>query len=436
VAIDAWRTEVFDALLDAVLDDLPHDLFALVPDAHDDELARWAWRGFDEHRREDEYEIPVGPEPRAAVLPSGYVLVSAADADLDALRHLDEVLRQDVPGMRGWVNNPDEFAESTLGSALFDPATCLVAVEEATGVCAGLVRAWVARRWARLGLVGVLSAHRRQGLGTALTAAAFRPLPGRSVGVVLAEADVANLPAQALLARFGARRTGGSIELVRRRARPEEAAGSPTGGLRPGWGRSAAAHGLRGRGAMLASVTSAPALGTLRTRPALTAPELLAPPVTAFLGTWSYADRVAAAPIDPDLADTAAFVEAYGVPADASANCVVVAGRRDGIERVAACVVLATTRADVNGAVRRLLDVRKASFLSTDRAVEETAMEYGGITPVGLPSGWRVLVDARVAAVEHVVVGSGVRHSKLVLPGPVLAELPAAEIVEGLANPA
>jgi prolyl-tRNA editing enzyme YbaK/EbsC (Cys-tRNA(Pro) deacylase) len=186
---------------------------------------------------------------------------------------------------------------------------------------------------------------------------------------------------------------------------------------------------------MLACVTSVPTLGNLRTRAALAAADLLAPPVTAFLRTWAQAGDVAVAPIDPDLADTAAFVEAYGVPPDASANCVVVAGRRDGVERVAACVVLATTRADVNGAIRRMLDVRKASFLPTDRAVEETGMEYGGITPLGLPSGWRVLVDARVAAVANVVVGSGVRHSKLVLPGRVLADLPAAEIVEGLANP-
>jgi prolyl-tRNA editing enzyme YbaK/EbsC (Cys-tRNA(Pro) deacylase) len=171
---------------------------------------------------------------------------------------------------------------------------------------------------------------------------------------------------------------------------------------------------------MLACVTSAPALGNLRTGPALAAPDLLAPPVTAFLDGWPHAAEVAVAPI---------------VPSDASANCVVVAGRRDGVERVAACVVLATTRADVNGAVRRLLDVRKASFLPTDRAVEETGMEYGGITPLGLPSQWRVLVDARVAAVEHVVVGSGVRHSKLVLPGRLLAAVPAAEVVEGLANP-
>ena len=184
---------------------------------------------------------------------------------------------------------------------------------------------------------------------------------------------------------------------------------------------------------MLSVVTPAPALGSLRTRPALAAPDLVAPPVAAFLRGWPQAREVAVAPIDPDLADTAAFVEAYGVPPDASANCVVVSGRRDGVERVAACLVLATTRADVNGAVRRLLDVRKASFLPMERAVEETGMEYGGITPLGLPESWRVLVDARIPAVGHVVVGSGVRRSKLVLPGPVLAQLPRAEVVEGLA---
>jgi ribosomal protein S18 acetylase RimI-like enzyme len=221
VAIDAWRTDVFEALLDAVRDDLPHDLFTLVAESDTDELARWTGRGFEVRRREDEYEIPVSAHAPAVPVPSGYVLVGAADVDLDALRHLDEELRQDVPGMRGWANDPDEFAESALGSTLFDPATSLVAVEQASGMYAGLVRVWVARRWARLGLVGVRNGHRRRGLGRALAAAAFRPLPERDVRVVLAEADVANLPAQALLARLGARRTGGTIEFVRHGARAE-----------------------------------------------------------------------------------------------------------------------------------------------------------------------------------------------------------------------
>jgi prolyl-tRNA editing enzyme YbaK/EbsC (Cys-tRNA(Pro) deacylase) len=180
-------------------------------------------------------------------------------------------------------------------------------------------------------------------------------------------------------------------------------------------------------------VTVLPTVGTLVARPALDVPDLLAAPVAELLRSWPYADRVAVAEIDPTLADTAALVEAHDVPADASANCVVVGGRREGVERIAACVVLATTRADVNGAVRRLLDVRKASFLPTDRAVELTDMEYGGITPVGLPAAWRILVDARVRAVPLAVIGSGVRRSKLLLPGALLAELPGAEVVGGLA---
>jgi prolyl-tRNA editing enzyme YbaK/EbsC (Cys-tRNA(Pro) deacylase) len=114
------------------------------------------------------------------------------------------------------------------------------------------------------------------------------------------------------------------------------------------------------------------------------------------------------------------------------ANCVVVMGRREGEERVAACLVRADTRADVNNLVKRTLDVRKASFLPMDRAVEESGMEYGGITPVGLPSHWRVLVDDACLTVEAAVIGSGVRRSKLVVPGQLLGELPGAEVLAGL----
>jgi len=141
------------------------------------------------------------------------------------------------------------------------------------------------------------------------------------------------------------------------------------------------------------------------------------------------------APIDPALADTAAFCAAYEVGLDVSANCVVVAGRREGLTRYAACMVLATTRADVNGVIRRHLDVRKASFAPMDTAVAETGMEYGGITPIGVPAGWPVLVDARVAQTAHVIIGGGVRHSKIALPGAVLAQGTGAEVVENLAKP-
>jgi prolyl-tRNA editing enzyme YbaK/EbsC (Cys-tRNA(Pro) deacylase) len=177
-------------------------------------------------------------------------------------------------------------------------------------------------------------------------------------------------------------------------------------------------------------------LGTLTTEPAANRPDLLAAPVVAGLAAWRDApDEVLVAPIDPDLADTAAFCEAYQIGLDISANCVVVTGKRGGEVRYAACMVLATTRADVNNVVRRHLDVRKASFAPTDDAVARTGMEYGGITPIGLPPDWPILVDARVAGTPYVVIGSGVRRSKIALPGESLAGLPSAVVLDGLAQP-
>lgn len=178
-------------------------------------------------------------------------------------------------------------------------------------------------------------------------------------------------------------------------------------------------------------------LGRLDCVPALQRPDLLAAPVaTALGGLGADAEAVLVAEIDPGLADTAAFCAAYDVALETSANCVVVAGRRGEETRHAACVVLATTRADVNGVVRRRLDARKASFATMADAVTLSGMEFGGITPVGLPSQWPVLVDAAVARTDRVVVGSGLRRSKLVLPGPLLTRLPGAELVDGLARPA
>jgi prolyl-tRNA editing enzyme YbaK/EbsC (Cys-tRNA(Pro) deacylase) len=181
-------------------------------------------------------------------------------------------------------------------------------------------------------------------------------------------------------------------------------------------------------------------LGKLATQVATERPDLLAAPVLNALHAWPAgspvgADAVLVAPIDAELADTAAFCAAYDVSPDVSANCVVIMGKRDGVARYAACLVLATTRADVNGLARRQLDVRKASFAAMAEAVELTGMEYGGITPLGLPAGWLILVDPAVAAGDAIVVGSGVRRSKIVLPGAALAHLPGALVVDGLGQP-
>jgi prolyl-tRNA editing enzyme YbaK/EbsC (Cys-tRNA(Pro) deacylase) len=170
----------------------------------------------------------------------------------------------------------------------------------------------------------------------------------------------------------------------------------------------------------------------LTLEPALDRTDLLAEPVTEALRAWKGEGTFQVAEIDPELADTAAFCERYAVPLEASANCVIVAGKRGGSLRLAACVILATTRADVNGLVRRHLDARKASFAPQDQAVAETAMEYGGITPFGLPADWPVLVDEAVVTVPYVVVGSGVRRSKLVVPGRTLAGIATAEVLPEL----
>jgi len=165
---------------------------------------------------------------------------------------------------------------------------------------------------------------------------------------------------------------------------------------------------------------------------ALARPDLLAEPVADALRSLPWADQVRVAAIDPALADTAQFCATYGVTPEESANCVVIAGKRGAEVSYAACVVTATTRADVNGLVRRRLNARKASFGPVDEVTALTAMEFGGITPIGLPGSWPVLVDDLVAKTPSVVIGSGIRGSKLWLPGHLLAELPGAEVVPGL----
>jgi prolyl-tRNA editing enzyme YbaK/EbsC (Cys-tRNA(Pro) deacylase) len=162
--------------------------------------------------------------------------------------------------------------------------------------------------------------------------------------------------------------------------------------------------------------------------PATERRDLLPPPVAAAVtAEMLWVDS------DPDKADTAVFAATYGDDLlKASANCVVVAGKRGQDVTLAACVVLSTTRVDVNGAVRRQLGARKASFAAMDTAVGESGMEYGGITPVGLPAHWPLLIDAAVVDAPHLVIGSGVRRGKLIVSGKALAALPGAVVIDGL----
>ena len=138
-------------------------------------------------------------------------------------------------------------------------------------------------------------------------------------------------------------------------------------------------------------------------------------------------------PCDPDFADTAAFCERYGVAPEDSANAIVVVGKSEP-RRYVCCVVLATTRLDVNGMVRRRLGVKRASFASADETQAVTGMAIGGVTPLGLPADVRVWVDARVMGRDRVILGGGSRSLKVRVTPELFRHLPNTEIVDDLAT--
>jgi prolyl-tRNA editing enzyme YbaK/EbsC (Cys-tRNA(Pro) deacylase) len=169
--------------------------------------------------------------------------------------------------------------------------------------------------------------------------------------------------------------------------------------------------------------------GKLEFAPVESLPTLVAPPTRQAVEDFHLPD-VLVSEIDDALADTATFCEHYDVGLEVSANCVIVEAKRGDRVWNAACMVLATTKADVNGKVRRFLDARKISFAPMEATTALTGMQYGGITPLGLPVDWPLLVDLRVNAAEYVVIGSGLRKSKILVPGSMLATLPNATVLD------
>jgi prolyl-tRNA editing enzyme YbaK/EbsC (Cys-tRNA(Pro) deacylase) len=137
---------------------------------------------------------------------------------------------------------------------------------------------------------------------------------------------------------------------------------------------------------------------------------------------------------DPALADTAAFCEAYHFKLEQSANAIIVVGKSDPL-KYACCVVLATTKLDVNKAVCKLLGVKRASFASADQTRELTGMEIGGVTPFGIPADIPIYVDDAVFTENEVVMGGGNRSSKIILDPHELAQYSGVQAVKNLAKP-
>ena len=139
-------------------------------------------------------------------------------------------------------------------------------------------------------------------------------------------------------------------------------------------------------------------------------------------------------PCDPAYADTAAFCAQYGYPADRAANTIVVASKKEP-KQYAACVVLATTRLDVNHAVRDLLGVTKVSFASPEEMSTLTGMKVGGVTAFGLPEGLPLYVDSRVLDLDWIILGTGGRNGKIRISPQVFHRMPGIKVVEGMAVP-
>jgi prolyl-tRNA editing enzyme YbaK/EbsC (Cys-tRNA(Pro) deacylase) len=172
--------------------------------------------------------------------------------------------------------------------------------------------------------------------------------------------------------------------------------------------------------------------------PALSRPELLAPPVEDAIRKYNSApwiSDVCVAEIDPESAGGTAFCARYGISLQEAGNCVVIEARRGARTQKAACLVTPDNRTDLNGVVRRHFNARRVSLLQREQAVRETNMEYGSITVVGLPADWTVLIDSRLSKAERVVVGSGRICAKLRLPGSALVEITNGIITHGLGQP-
>jgi GNAT superfamily N-acetyltransferase len=218
VYFDSWRADAYPPLADAVARDLGRDLYVTLEDAEYDALDACAEAGFTVHRRDSYYRIPLD-RARAGLegagLPAGLGVLSAADADISRLRQLDDALRQDVPGLRGWRWGDDEFRAETFGR-FFDPGTYLVAVDRTSGEYGGLVRIWRTRAGPRLGLIATLAPYRRRGVARALLGQAFGVLAARGETSVIGEVDDTNVAAVSWLSGLGARRYGGDVELIRR----------------------------------------------------------------------------------------------------------------------------------------------------------------------------------------------------------------------------
>jgi prolyl-tRNA editing enzyme YbaK/EbsC (Cys-tRNA(Pro) deacylase) len=175
----------------------------------------------------------------------------------------------------------------------------------------------------------------------------------------------------------------------------------------------------------------------LQFSPVIERPDLVPDTVFNTINNWTgteQKDEFLVAEIDPEFAGGVEVCEKYNIDPKSGANCLVVNGTRGDKKTTAACLVPVGYRYDMNGAVRKALNARQVSVASLEEVMELSHMEYGSITPVGLPSDWFLFIDPKVLETERLVIGGGLKKSKLSIPSKALLSLPNATVLEGLAK--
>lgn len=175
---------------------------------------------------------------------------------------------------------------------------------------------------------------------------------------------------------------------------------------------------------------------TLNFEAAINRADLICPSIAKLLHNWygsTPVEDILVAEIDPAFAGGSDFCRQYNIPTTEGANCVIVESKRGDVSTIAACLAPVDYKIDFNGVVRKELNGRRVSLAPLDKVLNETSMEYGSVTPVGLPTGWPILIDERIISLPRVIVGAGLVRAKLSLPGKALLELPNVKIIKDLA---
>ncbi|MFF7728476.1 GNAT family N-acetyltransferase [Streptomyces sp. NPDC008001] len=216
ISIDAWHDAVFDRIADAMLADLPEPLYAVADESDQDSVSAWERAGFAVARRERGYLVPTDPQVTGlgpVRPPSGVTIVPAGEAEEGPLRALDRVIRREVEAAAGWRTMPAEVLPRPAGTTVLDPSKYAVARQ--AGRYVGLIRVVPLTRQPRIGLIAVRADRHRLGIARALLAHALGSLHRSGTASAWAEVNESNAAATALFEGVGARRAGGTLELVR-----------------------------------------------------------------------------------------------------------------------------------------------------------------------------------------------------------------------------